>query len=46
MLQTLRGRRTAWLASRLAALSPDELAQVAAAVAPLQRLASQEESGA
>lgn len=38
MLQTLRARRTAWLAAHLEALAPDELAAVAAAVAPLRRL--------
>jgi DNA-binding MarR family transcriptional regulator len=38
MLQTLRARRTAWLTARLEALAPDELAAVAAAVAPLRRL--------
>lgn len=39
VLATLRERRTAWLASRLAALTPAELAAVAAAVEPLRRLA-------
>lgn len=38
-LETLRQRRTAWLATRLATLAPDELAAVAAAIEPLQRLA-------
>jgi len=38
MLQTLRARRTAWLAAHLETLAPDELAAVAAAIAPLRRL--------
>lgn len=38
MLQTLRAHRTAWLAAHLEALTPDELAAVAAAIAPLRRL--------
>ncbi len=37
-LQTLRERRTAWLATRLETLSPEELAAVAAAIDPLQQL--------
>jgi DNA-binding MarR family transcriptional regulator len=37
-LRRVRSRRTAWLASRLAALSPAELAAVGAAVDPLARL--------
>ncbi len=38
MLQTLRAHRTAWLAAHLEALTPDELAAVAAAIGPLRRL--------
>jgi DNA-binding MarR family transcriptional regulator len=38
MLQTLRERRTAWLAARLETLSPDALAAVEAAIEPLDRL--------
>lgn len=37
-LRRVRSRRTAWLASRLSALSPDELAAVEAAAEPLARL--------
>jgi DNA-binding MarR family transcriptional regulator len=37
-LRRVRSRRTAWLASRLSSLSPDELAAVGAAVEPLARL--------
>ena len=37
-LRRVRSRRTAWLASRLSALSPDELAAVEAAVQPLAQL--------
>ncbi|HTI15857.1 MAG TPA: MarR family transcriptional regulator [Dictyobacter sp.] len=39
IIQTLRERRTAWLATRLEMLTPDELAVVAQAIEPLQRLA-------
>src|SRR5204863_7915104 len=38
VLRRVRSRRTAWLASRLGELSPDELAAVEAAVEPLSRL--------
>ncbi|HVN61420.1 MAG TPA: MarR family transcriptional regulator [Gaiellaceae bacterium] len=38
VLRRVRSRRTAWLVSRLAALSPDELAAVEAAIGPLSRL--------
>jgi DNA-binding MarR family transcriptional regulator len=38
LLRTARSRRTAWLADGLRRLSPDELAAVEAAVAPLGRL--------
>jgi DNA-binding MarR family transcriptional regulator len=37
-LRRVRSRRTAWLASRLGALSPEELAAVGAAAEPLARL--------
>jgi DNA-binding MarR family transcriptional regulator len=43
--QKLRERRTAWLASRLATLSPADLAAIANAIEPLQRLVQREESG-
>jgi DNA-binding MarR family transcriptional regulator len=42
-LRRVRSRRTAWLASRLSALSPDELAAVGAAAEPLARLLEIEE---
>jgi DNA-binding MarR family transcriptional regulator len=42
VLQTLRERRTAWLATRLSTLAPDALAAVAAAIEPLQQLAKRE----
>ncbi len=42
-LQTLRERRTNWLAARLETLTPAERAALAAAVEPLQRLAKKEE---
>lgn len=42
-LQTLRERRTGWLAARLEALTPAERTALAAAVEPLQRLARKEE---
>jgi len=38
VLRQVRSRRTAWLASRLRALSDDDRAAVAAAVGPLSRL--------
>ena len=37
-LRRVRSRRTAWLASRLSSLSPEELAAVGAAAEPLARL--------
>jgi len=37
-LRRVRSRRTAWLASRLSSLSPDELDAVGAAAEPLARL--------
>jgi DNA-binding MarR family transcriptional regulator len=43
VLRRVRSRRTAWLASRLRGLSPDELAAVEAAVEPLSRLLDEEE---
>ena len=43
-LRRVRSRRTAWLASRLGDLSPQELAAVGAAAEPLARLL--EEAGA
>lgn len=39
IVQTLRERRTAWLAARLAKLSPEALAAIEAAIEPLQELA-------
>jgi DNA-binding MarR family transcriptional regulator len=42
-LRRVRSRRTAWLASRLGALTPAELAAVGAAVEPLARLLEAEE---
>jgi DNA-binding MarR family transcriptional regulator len=38
VLRSVRSRRTAWLASRLRGLDPDDLAAVEAAVDPLARL--------
>jgi DNA-binding MarR family transcriptional regulator len=43
VLRRVRSRRTAWLASRLGGLTPDELAAVEAAVEPLNRLLHEEE---
>jgi DNA-binding MarR family transcriptional regulator len=45
-LRRVRSRRTAWLASRLGTLSPEELAAVGAAADPLARLVEREESRA
>jgi DNA-binding MarR family transcriptional regulator len=42
-LRRVRSRRTAWLASRLGALTPAELAAVGAAAEPLARLLEREE---
>ena len=42
VLRRVRSRRTAWLASRLRALTADELAAVEAAVEPLLRLLPEE----
>lgn len=38
IIQMLRERRNAWLATRLEALSPEALAAIAAAIEPLQQL--------
>ncbi len=38
VLRRVRSRRTAWLASRLGSLSPDELEAIGAAAEPLARL--------
>jgi len=38
VLRRVRSRRTAWLASRLGSLSPDELEVIGAAAEPLARL--------
>jgi DNA-binding MarR family transcriptional regulator len=43
-LRRVRSRRTAWLASRLSALSPAELAAVGAAAEPLARLLERAEA--
>ena len=43
VLRRVRSRRTAWLASRLDTLSPDELAAVGAAVTALGHLLADEE---
>jgi DNA-binding MarR family transcriptional regulator len=45
-LRRVRSRRTAWLASRLGALTSAELAAVGAAAEPLARLLEREERGA
>jgi DNA-binding MarR family transcriptional regulator len=42
-LRRVRSRRTAWLASRLGALSPAELAAVASAADPLARLVHEDD---
>ena len=42
-LRRVRSRRTAWLASRLGELGPDELAAVEAAIEPLSQLLKAEE---
>jgi DNA-binding MarR family transcriptional regulator len=43
VLRRVRSRRTAWLASRLGALTPAELAAVEAAIEPLSHLLPEEE---
>src|SRR5881394_807326 len=42
VLRRVRSRRTAWLATRLRALTPDELAAVEAAVEPLSQLLAED----
>jgi DNA-binding MarR family transcriptional regulator len=42
VLQTLRERRTAWLATRLETLTPEALAAIATAIEPLRQLARRE----
>jgi DNA-binding MarR family transcriptional regulator len=44
VLRRVRSRRTAWLATRLRKLDPDELAAVEAAIDPLSRLLNEEEN--
>jgi DNA-binding MarR family transcriptional regulator len=44
-LRRVRSRRTAWLASRLSALPPEELAAIGDAAEPLARLLEREELG-
>jgi DNA-binding MarR family transcriptional regulator len=43
VLRSVRSKRTAWLAARLRALDPDELAAVDAAIEPLTQLLAEEE---
>ena len=43
VLRRVRSRRTAWLATRLRGLSPDELETVEAAIEPLWRLLHEDE---
>ena len=43
VLRRVRSRRTAWLATRLRGLTPDELAAVEAAVEPLAKLLHEDE---
>jgi DNA-binding MarR family transcriptional regulator len=43
VLRRVRSRRTAWLASRLGQLTPEDLARVEAAVEPLARLLAEED---
>ena len=45
-LRRVRSRRTAWLASRLSALTPTQLAAVGGAAEPLARLLELEEARA
>ena len=42
VLRRVRSRRTAWLATRLRALTPEELSAVEAAVGPLSQLLDEE----
>jgi DNA-binding MarR family transcriptional regulator len=44
VLRRVRSRRTAWLATRLGALSPGELAAVERAIEPLSRLLHEDEN--
>jgi DNA-binding MarR family transcriptional regulator len=44
VLRRVRSRRTAWLATRLRGLDPDELSAVEAAIGPLSRLLKEEEN--
>jgi DNA-binding MarR family transcriptional regulator len=46
VLRSVRSRRTAWLASRLRALEPDELTVIDAAIEPLARLLEEEPKSA
>jgi len=43
VLRRVRSRRTAWLATRLRVLSPDELEAVEAAIEPLSQLLREDE---
>src|SRR5438874_10300926 len=43
VLRSVRSRRTAWLASRLRDLDPDELEQIEAAIEPLTKLLGESE---
>jgi DNA-binding MarR family transcriptional regulator len=43
VLRRVRSRRTAWLATRLRSLSPEELEAVEAAIEPLSRLLHEDE---
>ncbi|HEY4433602.1 MAG TPA: MarR family transcriptional regulator [Candidatus Cybelea sp.] len=43
VLRRIRSRRTAWLASRLRGLAPDELAAIEAAIEPLSQLLKEDE---
>ena len=45
VLRRVRSRRTAWLATRLSALSPEDLDALAEAIGPLSRLVDSEERG-
>jgi DNA-binding MarR family transcriptional regulator len=44
VLRRVRSRRTAWLATRLRGLDPNELSAVEAAIGPLSRLLKEEEN--
>ena len=45
VLRRVRSRRTAWLATRLSALSPEDLDALAEAIGPLSRLVDSEKRG-